>query len=174
MKYVLPLIMLAIALSGCTGFEQEQGLQQLQEIELRYMGRGTIAPASITEIDLMQRELEALKPKASARVQEMVGIRLGLLEFSRHYLEAEKARERISIAKGGCLETDSLKQTINRLGDALAKEATLKARIESFPKSSPGLYAQSNISLEDFQEFANTIRNLRDEMQAFYEQACSG
>lgn len=172
MKTILVSVFLLL-LAGCTTFNQENGLAELKEIELRYLGKGTIAPATITEIELMEKELSALSQKSSAPVKEMIGIRIDLLEFSSQYLEAEKSRRKISPIKGGCGETDSLKTTINRLENALAKKSPISARIRNFQAQQPSLYRQSNISLQDFEQFSGTLTAMKTEMQTFYEQACT-
>jgi len=175
LKYPVLVIAVFMALSGCTQITApDEGLQELKEIELRYMGRGTIAPATITDIELMEKELQALKQKGSSRgVEEMIGIRAALLGFTKSYLDAQKSMQKISIAKGGCAEQDPLKQAINKLGSTLEKMPEIKSRISSFQSSNPSLHEQSNISLKDFDDFAATLQNLRNEMQNFYDQACA-
>jgi len=172
MKKRLFIILLFIALSGCTQIGGEQGLQELQEIELRYLGRGTIGPSKIEDIDLMEKELAALKTKGSQEITEMIDIRVDLLEFTRGYLDAEKSIRKISLVKGGCSEGDPLNQSIDKLGTILERVPGIRARINRFETENAALRARSNISLEDFEKFAETLQNRKQEFQDFYNQAC--
>jgi hypothetical protein len=172
-KVVLGILALLIV-SGCTQLPAsgETDAAKLQDIELRYIGRGTIAPGDIQSLDLMQQELNVLRSKSTPAVQEMIDIRLSLLSFSRHYLQSEVSRWKISPLTGQCGTTDPLQITIGRLDRALALEAGITQRIRTFEANNPGSRTTTNISLLDFQEFAQTLQNSRDEMHAFYQENC--
>ncbi len=170
MKLFAAALLFFAVLSGCVS--QSNGLAELKEIELRYMGRGTIAPATITDIDLMAEELRTLSQKSLPPVQEMIGIRVDLLSFSRNYLEAQKTMLKISPIKGGCGEQDPLKKAISQLNGTLDDAPAIKARLSGFRNNRPQAYAESNLSVEDFDQFAETISNLQKEMRVFYNQAC--
>ena len=168
-------ILALLMVSGCTqlGVSGETDAEKLQGIELRYIGRGTIAPGDIQSLDLMQEELQVLRAKSSPAIQEMVDIRLSLLAFSRHYLQSEVSRWKVSPLKAQCGNNDPLQITIGRLDSALALEAGITQRIRTFEANNPGSRTTTNISLIDFQEFAQTLKNSRDEMQTFFDENCT-
>ncbi len=180
MKYWFLPIVVVLLVSGCAVLPPENGLKQLQEIETRYMKGGTIGPTlydsvetNLQNIELMRTELNTLRPEASAGVQEMIDIRLQLLDFVKNHLESEKTRRRINLIEDWCRDDVALKQTISSLSKAIEKGPAINSKLSDFKKNYSGLYGQSNLSVEDFQKYYESLKSTRDDMQKFYNETCT-
>jgi len=180
MKRLLFVVLVLLLVSGCFVLPQENGLKQLQEIETRYMKGGTLGPTlydsietNLQNIELMKTELNALRPEASAGVQEMIDIRLQLLDFVKNHLESEKTRRRINLIEDWCRSDSALKLSLDNLSKAVEKGPAINTRLSDFKKNNPALYSQSNLSVEDFQKYYDSLKSTRDDMQKFYNETCT-